>query len=100
MFSKDARDAWLELLSRARGRYKSKSLQTKYNGSGANNTQKTSSTNLTNSNCTSAIPNKRDTSGYNLSTADHSKERYTDIPLTSTHAADQGDEKPGMDDHN
>ena len=96
VFSKDPRDSWLELLSRAHGHYKSKSLQTKYNGSGANNTQKknkTSSTNLTNSNRTSAIPNKRDTSGYNLSTADHSKERYTDIPLTSMHAADQGEEK-------
>ena len=102
VFSKDARDSWLELLSHARGHYKSKLLQTKYNSSGANNTQKkskTSSTNLTNSSHTSTVPNKRDTSGHNLNTADHSKvEKYIDIPLTSMHAADQGEEKPSIDD--
>ena len=99
VLSKDARESWLELLSRAHGHYKSKSLQTKYDSSGANNSQKKGKTNLTNSNRTSAIPSKSDTSGYNVSTAGHSKEKsYTDVPLTSLHAEDQGKEKPSMDD--
>ena len=98
VLSKDARESWLGLLSRACGRYKSKSLQIEYNNSGAKKKSKTSSTNLTNSNRTSAIPRKSDTSGYNVSTAGHSKEKsYTDVPLTSLHA-DQGRKKPSMDD--
>ena len=71
---------------------------TEYNSSGAKKKSKTSSTNLTNSNRTSAIPRKSDTSGYNVRTAGHSKEKsYTDVPLTSLHA-DQGRKKPSMDD--
>ena len=99
VLSKDARESWLGLLSRACGRYKSKSLQIEYNNSGAKKKSKTSSTNLTNSNRTSAIPRKSDTSGYNVSTAGHSKEKsYTDVPLTSLHPEDQGRKKPSMDD--
>ena len=47
MFSKDARESWLELLSRAHGRYKSKSLyssKTKYSSSGSNTIRMKSST--------------------------------------------------------
>ena len=98
VLSKDARESWLELLSRAHGHYKSKSLQIEYNSSGAKKKSKTSSTNLTNSNRTSAIPSKSATSGYNVSTAGHSKEKsYTDVPLTSLHP-DQGRKKPSVDD--
>ena len=100
VFSKDARQSWLELL--CCGHYKSKlrhPLQAKY---GANTTQrksKTTTTNLANPNRTSAIPHKSDTSGYNVSTTSHSKEKsYTNVPLTSLHAEDQGKEKPSMDD--
>ena len=51
VFSKDARESWLELLSRAHGHYKSKSLyssKTKYSSSGSNTIQKKSSTLSTN----------------------------------------------------
>ena len=100
VLSKDARESWLELLYRPCCRYKS--LQIKYNSSGDNNghkKSKTSSTNPNNSNRTSAIPSKSNTSAYNLSTTSHSKEKsYTDIPLTSLHAEDQGKKKPSMDD--
>ena len=102
VFSKDARDAWLELF--CCGHYKSKSLHPLQAKHGASNTQKksnTASTNLANSNRTSAIPNKSDSSdacSYNLSIAGHSKEKeYTDIPFTS--AVEQGKmETPSTDD--
>ena len=100
VFSKDARESWLELL--CCGHYKSKllhPLQAKY---GANTTRKksnTASTNLTNSNHTSAIPRKSDTSGCDLSAANHSKEdSYADVTLTGVHVAGQGKEKPSTDD--
>ena len=98
VFNKDARDLWLELLSC--GRYKSKPLhssQAKYGSSGGNATLekiKTNSSGLTNSNLVSAISSKSD---YNLSIDDLSKEeRYTDIPLTLTSAAEQETEKPSV----
>ena len=50
VFSKDARESWLELLSRAHGHYKSKSLyssKTKYSSSGSNTIRKKSSTSST-----------------------------------------------------
>ena len=94
VFSKDAREFWLELLSR--GRYHSKPSQAKYSSSGNDGTGtkvKTSSTGLADSNLTSAISSKN---GYNSNTDDLSKdERYTtDIPLTS--AAEQDKEKPSV----
>ena len=87
VFSKDARESWLELL--CRGRYHSKPSQAKYSSSGNDGTGtkvKTSSTGLADSNLTSAISSKN---GYNSNTDDLSEdERYTtDIPLTS--AAEQ-----------
>ena len=94
VFSKDARESWLELLSH--GRYHSKPSQAKYSSSGNDGTGtkvKTSSTGLADSNLTSAISSKN---GYNSNTDDLSKdERYTtDIPLTS--AAEQDKEKPSV----
>ena len=84
VFSKDARESWLELLSC--GRYHSKSLhpsQAKYGSSGANATHKkvkTSSTNLTDSKLTSAISSKN---GFNSNTDDLGREeKYNDVPLT------------------
>ena len=59
VFSKDARESWLELLSRAHGRYKSKSLyssKTKYSSSGSNTIRKKSSTLSTNLANPSVIP--------------------------------------------
>ena len=93
VFSKDARESWLELLSC--GRYHSKPSQAKHSSSGNVGTGtkvKTSSTGLANSNLTSAISSK---TGYNSSTDDLIKEeRYTDIPLTS--AAEQDKENPSV----
>ena len=96
VFSKDARESWLELL--CCGRYHSKSLhpsQAKYGSSSANATRKkfkTASSGLSDSKLTSAISSKN---GYNSSTDDLVKEeRYTDIPLTS--AAEQDKEKPSV----
>ena len=96
VFSKDARESWLELL--CCGRYHSKSLhpsQAKYGSSSGNATRKkfkTASSGLSDSKLTSAISSKN---GYNSSTDDLGKEeRYTDIPLTS--AAEQDKEKPSV----
>ena len=93
-----ARNLWLKLLSC--GHYKSKPLhssQVKYAKSGGNaNSEKikTNSSGLTNSNLVSAISSKSD---YNSSVDDLSKEeRYTDIPLTLTSAAEQETEKPSV----
>ena len=59
---------------------------------------KTTSTNLSNSNHTSAIPSKSNASGCDLSAANHSKEeKYADLSLTGVYAAYQG-ENPSMDD--
>ena len=104
VFSKDARDSWLELLCCGYCKFKSlHPLQAKYGANTTRRKSKTTSTNLANSNRTSS---KSDTSGYNLSTTGHNlsttghskEESYTDVPLTSMHAADQGEEKPSMDD--
>ena len=98
VFNKDARNLWLELLSC--GHYKSKPLhssQVKYAKSGGNaNSEKikTNSSGLTNSYLVSAISSKSD---YNSNIDDLSKEeRYTDIPLTLTSAAEQETEKPSV----
>ena len=59
VFSKDARDSWLELLSRALGCCKSKSLyssKTKYSSSGSNTIRKKSSTLSANLANLSAVP--------------------------------------------
>ena len=73
------------------------SSQAKYGSSGGNATLekiKTTSSGLTNSNLVSAISSKSD---YNSSVDDLSKEeRYTDIPLTLTSAAEQETEKPSV----
>ena len=94
VFSKDARESWLELFFRARDRYKSKSLyisQTKRSGFGGSSTQKkrsTASISFAHPNRTLVISSKSDASGYKLNTDDLSKEeKYTDPLFTS--AADQ-----------
>ena len=74
VFSKDARESWLELFFRACDRYKSKTLyisQTKRTGFGGSSTQKkrsTASTNFAHPNRTLVISSKSDASGYKLST--------------------------------
>ena len=83
VFSKDARDSWLELLSC--GHYQSKSLhrsQPRYASSRSNSTRKVKTTNTTTSNFTSAIFTK---SEYNTSTDDHN--------MKETTASDQEKEK-------
>ena len=94
VFSKDARESWLELFFHARDRYKSKTLyisQTKRTGFGGSSTQKkkgTASTSFAHPNHTLVISSKSDASGYKLNTDDPSKEeKYTDLLFTS--AADQ-----------
>ena len=89
VLSKDAREAWLNLISC--GRHLSKSYhpsQAKYASSGASAKVKTASTGFSDSTLTYSK------GGYNSSTDDLVKERYTDIPLTS--AAEQEKEKPSV----
>ena len=92
VLSKDARDAWLNLVSC--GRHLSKSSKSshpsnaKYAKSGANAKVKTTSTGVTDSMLSYSK------GGYNSNTDDLVKERYIDIPLTS--AAEQEKEKPSL----
>ena len=82
VFSKDARDAWLNLVSCSHHVSKSLHLsQLKYDSVGANPNVKTASIGLTDSKLTSAISSK---SGYTLSAID--------MPLTSV--AEQKKENP------
>ena len=84
VFSKDARDAWLNLVSCSHHVSKSLHLsQLKYDSVGANPNVKTASIGLTDSKLTSAISSK---SGYTLSAID--------MPLTSV--AEQKKENPSV----
>ena len=86
VFSQDARESWLELLSLSC--YHCKPSQAKYSSSGADGTRKKVKT----SNLTLTIFSK---TGYNSTTDDFGKdEKYSDIPLTN--AAEQDKEKPSV----
>ena len=77
VFSKDARDSWLELLSC--GHYQSKSLhrsQTRYASSRSNSIRKVKTTNTTNSNFTSAR-SEHNTSIKETTAADKEKENLS-----------------------
>ena len=89
VLSKDARDAWLNLVSC--GRHLSKSSHpsnAKYASPGANAKVKTASTGLADSMLSYSK------GGYNSNTVDFVKKRYTDIPLTRV--AEQEKEKPSL----
>ena len=83
VFSRDARNSWLELLSC--GHYQSKSLhrsQTRYASSRSNLTKKVKATSATNSDFTSVSEYNR--SEYNTNTDDHSMKE-----ITAAHQAKQ-----------